>query len=205
MMTRRTTLLLLGAAGVVLATGRSAPAQSADAAATAFVQQTGNQIVAVVNGSGTSEQKRPRMQQVIDQNVDVDEIARFSLGGAWRRATAEQQRTYLGLFHDVLLNNIVSKIGDYQGVRFTVGRASPRADTIVVNTTVDRPNNPSTQVDWVISSASGRPKIVDVVAEGTSLRLTQRSDYAAYLNRNNGSVDALIAAMRQQIASANAG
>ncbi len=28
---------------------------------------------------------------------------------------------------------------------------------------------------------SGSPKIVDVIAEGTSLRLTQRSDYASYL------------------------
>jgi phospholipid transport system substrate-binding protein len=37
-----------------------------------------------------------------------------------------------------------------------------------------------------------------VVAEGTSLRLTQRSDYASYLSRNNNNVQALIDAMRQQ-------
>jgi phospholipid transport system substrate-binding protein len=46
------------------------------------------------------------------------------------------------------------------------------------------------------------PKIIDVIAEGTSLRLTQRQDYASYLTRNNNSVDALIDAMRQQIATA---
>jgi phospholipid transport system substrate-binding protein len=39
-----------------------------------------------------------------------------------------------------------------------------------------------------------------VIAEGTSLRLTQRQDYASYLTRNNNNVDALINAMQQQTA-----
>ncbi len=41
-----------------------------------------------------------------------------------------------------------------------------------------------------------------MVAEGTSLRLTQRSDYASYLSRNNNNIDALITAMQQQVAQA---
>jgi phospholipid transport system substrate-binding protein len=57
-------------------------------------------------------------------------------------------------------------------------------------------------VDWIINGASSSPKIIDVVAEGTSLRLTQRSDYAAYLSRNNNNIDALISAMRQQVSQA---
>ena len=42
---------------------------------------------------------------------------------------------------------------------------------------------------------------MDVVAEGTSLRLTQRSDYASYLTHNGNDVEKLIAAMRRQIES----
>jgi phospholipid transport system substrate-binding protein len=71
----------------------------------------------------------------------------------------------------------------------------------VVSTAVERPNNPPTNVDWIISNSANAPKIIDVIAEGTSLRLTQRQDYASYLTRNNNSVDALIDAMRQQIAA----
>lgn len=201
MMTRRPFFALVLALPLALGALRSAGAQPA-AGASAFVQQTGREIVQIVNGPGSAEDKRPRMQQVIDRVVDVDEIARFCLGANWRRATPEQQQTYLHLFHDVLLNNITSKIGDYQGVQFTIGRSAPRGETTVVSTVVERPNNPPANVDWIISEASGRPKIVDVVAEGTSLRLTQRSDYAAFLNRNSGSIDALIGAMRQQIAAA---
>jgi phospholipid transport system substrate-binding protein len=72
----------------------------------------------------------------------------------------------------------------------------------VVSTVVERPNNPPTNVDWIISNPATDPKIIDVVAEGTSLRLTQRSDYSSYLSHNNNNLDALINAMRQQVGSA---
>ena len=56
-------------------------------------------------------------------------------------------------------------------------------------------------MQWVIGNPSGNPKIVDVIAEGTSLRLTQRSDYASYLTHNNDNIDALISAMQHQVAA----
>ncbi len=203
MLTRRTLLQLTGAASMLALLGPvlagPALAQSAQQAA-AFVKSTGDALVGVVNGSGSVADKRRQLQQVIDNNVDVDEIARFCLGRFWHQATPEQQQQYIGLFHEVLLNNITAKLGEYQGVRFTMGRTQEREDTAVVSTTVERPNNPPTQVDWIVSNASGRPKIIDVVAEGTSLRLTQRSDYASYLSRNGNNVNALIEAMRQQAA-----
>lgn len=201
MLTRRILLKLTGAASMLALLGpvlaSPALAQSAQLA-TAFVKSTGDALVAVVNGSASLPDKRRQLQQVIDSNVDVDEIARFCLGRFWRQATPDQQRQYMSLFHEVLLNNIAAKLGEYQGVRFGMGRAQEREDIDIVTTTVERPNNPPTQVDWVVSTATGHPKIIDVVAEGTSLRLTQRSDYASYLSRNGNNVKALIDAMRQQ-------
>ena len=116
-----------------------------------------------------------------------------------RQAVAPaQQQQYLTLFHQVLVNTITGKLGDYQGVTFTVGRSVARDGDIGVATVIARPNAAPANVEWVVSTASGSPRIVDVVAEGTSLRVTQRSDYASYLNQHGGSVDALIAAMKQQ-------
>jgi phospholipid transport system substrate-binding protein len=178
-----------------------AAAQAADNA-TALVKSIGDKLVAVVNGPGSEHEKRERLTEIINSGVDVDGVARFCLGRYWRNASPEQQKRYMELFHQVLVNNITAKLGEYQGVRFTMGRTQHREDTDVVSTVVERPNNPPTNVDWIISNASGSPKIIDVIAEGTSLRLTQRSDYAAYLSHNNDSIDALISAMRQQVAQA---
>jgi phospholipid transport system substrate-binding protein len=204
-MPNRRHFLVLIAASLLPSAGRlvhPAWAQAAAARASEFVKSIGDQLVAVVNGPGTDRDKRQRLTEIIDSGVDVDGVARFCLGRFWRNASPEQQKRYMELFHQVLVNNITGKLGEYQGVHFTMGRAQQRDDNDVVSTVVERPNNPPTNVDWIISNASGSPKIVDVVAEGTSLRLTQRSDYAAYLSRNNNNIDALINAMRQQVAQA---
>jgi phospholipid transport system substrate-binding protein len=181
---------------------RPAVGQTVDGRASAFVKNIGDRLVAVVNGPESDREKRAKLTSIIDGSVDVDGVARFCLGRFWRSASAEQQQRYTELFHQVLVNNITSKLGEYRGVRFTMGRAQQRDDNSVVSTVVERPNNPPTNVDWIISNPTSEPKIIDVVAEGTSLRLTQRQDYASYLSRNNNSIDALINAMRQQVAQA---
>jgi phospholipid transport system substrate-binding protein len=163
------------------------------------VKSTGDRLVAVVNGPGSAVSKRAAMTQILNTDVDVDGIGRFCLGRFWRQATPDQQKRYLALFHEVLVTNITAKLGEYQGVTFTMGRGRSQDEEAVVSTTVVRPNNPPTAVDWIISNPASDPRIIDVVAEGTSLRLTQRQDYASYLTHNNNNVDALIAAMQNQV------
>jgi phospholipid transport system substrate-binding protein len=55
-------------------------------------------------------------------------------------------------------------------------------------------------VDWVVSTSSGTPQIVDLIAEGTSMRITQASDFTAFLAHHQYNVEDLIAAMRQKSA-----
>jgi phospholipid transport system substrate-binding protein len=203
-MPNRRSFIALTAASLLPIAGlraRVAMAQTVNRASE-FVKNIGDQLVAVVNGPGADRDKRARLTQIIDSAVDVDAVARFCLGRFWRTASPEQQKRYTELFHQVLVNNITVKLGEYRGVRFTLGRAQQRDENEVVSTVVERPNQPPTNVDWIINGASSSPKIIDVVAEGTSLRLTQRSDYAAYLSRNNNNIDALISAMRQQVSQA---
>ena len=204
-MPHRRTILVSTAASLLFATGwrpRLAHAQSAAQHATSFIKGVGDQLVAVVNSSQPDSQKRSQLTHIIDGAVDVDAVAKFCLGRFWRSASSQQQQNYTTLFHQVLVNNITSKLGEYRGVSFIMGKAQMRDEDAVVSTVVNRPNNPPTNVDWIVTNPVGTPKIIDVVAEGTSLRLTQRQDYASYLSHNNDSIDALINAMRQQVAQA---
>jgi phospholipid transport system substrate-binding protein len=196
MMPSRRFLLTVSAAW--LAIGRGAWGQSATDRAAAFVTTTGDKLVGVVNGPGSPQQKRQALTQVIDQAVDVDGVARFCLGRFWRQASPEQQKRFMTIFHQVLVANVTAKLGEYQGVKFTTGRSEQDGENVKVDTTVVRPNSPPTNVQWVIANPASDPRIVDVIAEGTSMRLTQRSDYASYLTHNNNSLDALINAMQQQ-------
>ncbi len=167
-----------------------------------FIARTALDLVAIVNSSVPLAEKQKRLRAVVDATVDVDEVARFCLGRFWRTASAEQQKTYVNLFHDVLVNDLTGKLGEYQGVKVTVGASRKHEDATIVSSIVERPNNPPAKVDWVVAQTANGPKIVDLVAEGTSLRLTQRSDYAAFVMRNNQSVEALLDALKQHLSQA---
>jgi len=198
LLSRRTALVLLAAAAPLAA---SAPARAAEVSpdqATDFIGRTGRDLMTAVNGAGSTQDKAAALQGIIDRAVDVNQIARFCLGRFWRQASPAQQQDYIDLFHRVLVQNITGKVGDYQGVTLVVNRATAREDGVAVTTTVTRPNNAPNRVDWLVSNESGAPRIIDVIAEGTSLRLTQRNDYTAYLGRNNNDVQALIEALKKQ-------
>jgi phospholipid transport system substrate-binding protein len=172
----------------------------AQTGAASFVQALGAQLVDVVNAPGPAAAKRDQLQPILDRDIATDQIALFCLGRYLQVATPSQKQAYVQLFHRVLLNSILGHLGGYRGVRFTIGQSSRQADGDHVGTVIYRPNEEPAQVDWVINEIDGGPKVVDVVADGTSLRTTQRGDYLAYLGRHGGSVDDLIAALRRQVA-----
>ncbi len=198
MLTRRILLTFGVASAALLIAQPDAKAQAGDA--TGFVRQLGEELIAVVNGPGSVAEKRRRLDPLIEQSVDIEAIGRFCLGLYWRTASPQQQQEFQRLFHQVLLTNIAGKIGDFRGVSFAMTSTSQREGGTYVGTTITRPNQQPNNVQWVVSNASGRPKIIDVIAEGISLRLTQRDDYAAVLSRNGRNVDVLLDLMRRQAA-----
>lgn len=196
MLTRRHMLVVSAA---LLAAPRHGSAQGVDP--TRFVVNLGNALVEIVNSPGPYEDKKQRLAPLIENDVDVDGIARFCLGRFSRTATPQQIGEYTRLFHQVLMNNIFGKIGQFQGVTFKPTTTTQAEEGALVGTVIQRPNQQPNNVQWVVNSVSGQPKIVDVKAEGASLRLTQRNDYASFLSQNNGNLDALISAMKRQLSS----
>lgn len=178
---------------------RHAFAQAGEQAVT-FVKSTSERLVAITNGAASPQERRAQLEQVVDATVDVDDIAHFCLGRFWRLAAPEQQKQYMVLFHDLLVTEIAGHLGEYRGVRVTMGLARATADTEIVITTVERPQFPTMQVDWVVSIASGHPKIVDLLAGGTSMRLTQSSDFTSYLSHHQYNIDAFLDGLRQMVA-----
>ena len=178
----------------------SAQAQATD---TAFVQSLGNRLTAIVNGSGSLADKKAAVLPMLSQDVDVDAIGRFCLGRFWRTATPAQQQRYLSLFHQVLTNSITGKLGDYRGVSIAVGEATTANGDGLVPTVITRPGQAPVNVQWKVSDSSGSPKVVDIIAEGVSLSINERDDYASYLAHHGNDVQALIDAMTRQVSHAS--
>lgn len=197
MITRRHSLALSLAA---LAAPEPAHAAVGAEAASAFIKRTGDALVAVVNGPGTARAKEAKLAAIIGGAVAVDRIGRFVLGQFWRLASPAERAQYLALFRQLIVFNITGQMNAYKGVGFSLGRAVARdASDIFVATIVTRPGQAPTDVQWDVSGAGGAMKIVDVVVAGTSLRQTQRSEYASVITRNGVRIPPLLAAMRAQL------
>lgn len=180
----------------------TALAQTDAGRAVAFIEATGRELTAAINDTGMGpDARRQRVAAILRRAVDVDGVGRFIIGRWWRSASSAEQQEYMRLFDETLVRNLAARFGEYQGVSFALGRAQSRTEEdVLVNTVIQRPNSPSFSLDWRVADVGGTPRIVDVIAEGTSLRLTQRSEYGAVVQRSNGQVAPLLEAMRGQIA-----
>jgi phospholipid transport system substrate-binding protein len=202
MQTRRSLITALVAAAPVGICLAAAPGARADdlSAARAMIESTGNQMVSIINSSADSAQKQAQFQRLVFANVDVDGVARFVLGRFWRIATPAQQQTYLETFRQLLVYAVTGQTSSFQGATFTMGSVTQQPVGIVVGTTVNVPGKPPATVQWVVAMMNGQPKIIDILAEGTSLRLTERNDYAGVISQHGGQIQPLIDAMRSQLA-----
>lgn len=169
--------------------------------ATTFVQTAGNELVAAINDPRLDlNARRDKVAQILRRTIDIEGTGRFILGRYVRQATPAEIAEYNRLFDDIIVRNLSARFGEYRGVRFSLGRSQQRTEEdALVNTIIERPNTPPFSLDWRVSEIGGQPRVVDVIAEGTSLRLTTRSEYSAVIQRNGGRVASLLEAMRNQI------
>jgi len=193
-------LLLAGLIGLA---GTKAQAQQMDITrATAFVDKAGQDLVNTINDPRLNQaQRRDKVAGILRSAIDIEGTGRFILGRHVRQASPAELQDYLKLFDEIIIRNLSARFGEYRGVRFSLGRSQQRTEEdALVSTLVERPNNPAFTLDWRVAEINGQPRVVDVIAEGTSLRLTTRSEYAAVIQRNGGRVASLLDAMRGQIA-----
>jgi len=183
------------------ATPRDAAAQ--DQGASAFIQNMGTQGLQAL--SGPEPQRVARFRQMFDSNFDVPGISRFVLGQYANSMAPEQQQEFAGLFRDYIAHAYSTRLAPYAGAPFRVTGARPHGGETVVSSEVTRPGGQPTRIDWHVVNNGGRYVVTDVNVDAVSMKITQRSEFAAIIQRNGGQPQALLAALRQQIGQSGAG
>ncbi len=191
--------LMLALAAAVLALPLSLRAAHAASDAATFVQTNGEKILQLAPKAEGDAAARQALLSLVNQTLDVNGIARFALGPYVRQASAKQLQAYLQVFHQVISNGVTARLSAYANASFTMGRDVPEDGDTLVETTIRRPGSPPADVNWLVGSKGGSMRILDVIAEGTSLRQTERSDYTSYLQNHDGNIDALIEALKHQV------
>jgi phospholipid transport system substrate-binding protein len=196
---RRRRLLPLLAALPALALPRPGPAAALAAAPEAerFIGALGERTVAVLARPGADGAARVReLAALLDEAVDLELLARLVLGRHWRGASDAQRREYVALFRGYARDSLAARFGGYTGgERFAVtgSRAAGEGDALV-GTRIMLGDRTSVAVDWRVREVGGRPMIIDVVAEGVSLLVTNRAEFDSIVNARG--MDGLLRQMR---------
>ena len=182
------------------------PDQAQQTPAGKFVQDLGNQAISVMADKSLSpDQHTQKYRDLLQNAFDMQAIAHFVLGRAWNSATQAQQQEFTKLFEQSVLNIYGQRLNLYSGESFRVTGARQESDKdFVVNSEVTHSDGSTpTTIDWRVRTQNGKPAIVDVTIAGVSQSVTQRDEYAAILQRNNGNIDALLDMMRQRAQQQN--
>jgi phospholipid transport system substrate-binding protein len=165
----------------------------------AFIEEVGRELPGVLGGAATDSEKRRRLEPFLARVVDVDALARFCVGRYWRQASPAQQEEYRQLFMGALTNAVASRVGVYgEGTsKVTVLPEITKPDGVYVTTIVQTGSEPPVRVIWIVDTGASPYRILDVQAEGISMRLSQRSDYVAFLAQHGGDFDAFLRALRE--------
>ena len=165
-----------------------------------FVDAIADQGIGFLSDSNLSDQKRKsEFQKLLKNNFDMNTIARFALGRYWKTASQAQRDEYMKLFETMILNVYSSRFSEYKGEKLSVEGSRPEGkNDILVNSTVAPENGQQIKVDWRVRLKNGQYKIVDVIVEGVSMSLTQRSDFSSVIQRGGGDINVLLDHLRQQ-------
>jgi len=177
----------------------AAPASADDAnpAASAFMQTLGSKAIKELTDPAIPQADRQaRFRALLDDHFDMGAIAKFTLGRYWRTATEEQRTEFRKLFEDFLVQSYSTRFSDYHGEKFEVAGSSPAdSGAIVVHSKIDMPSSEDVRVDWHLRPTDNGFAITDIVVEGVSMAVTQRSEFASVI-QSRGGVAGLLEALR---------
>jgi len=167
--------------------------------AKSFVDSMASEAIGFLGNADLSEdQKESRFRTLLTNSFDMNTIGRFALGRYWRTASAEQRADYQTLFSDMIIEVYSRRFGEYDGQALDVrsARADNEKDVTVQSFIVSNAGQ-EIQVDWRVRKKGSDYKVIDVMVEGVSMALTQRSDFSSVIQRGGGEVSVLLAHLRK--------
>jgi phospholipid transport system substrate-binding protein len=180
---------------VVALPGRSTAAQDPQA----VVRYIGTQGMAAVGPDISPARRIAQLRELFQDYFDVPGIAEFALGRYRSSASPQQQQEYLGLYRDYTVHAYDTQLGQYGATPFRVTGSQTYGEQTVVTSEIIRSGGSRVQIDWYLVNRHGDYKITDLSIGGISMKVTQRDDFARWIQNNGGRFDALLAVMRQQM------
>lgn len=187
-------LAVLSLALVLLLAGRPA---LADDPAQALVRSMSDEVIVLLRNDGLARpERREGLRSLFTKYMDLPFVGRFVLGRHWRPLDEKTKARFIDVFQEYVVNVYAKRLENYSGETIFVNgsRAVNDKDTLVASE-IRRQSGPPVALEWRIRES----KVIDVTVEGVSMAISQRDEFAAFLQR--ASIEDLIARLKQDSAS----
>lgn len=186
---------------VFLILGLSAPALAQDNAEQ-FIQDFGSKALEeLTDQSISSDEREKRFRSLLQEGFDLRSISQFIIARHWRSSSEEERKQFIQVFEDYLIQRFLPLFEKYQGETFQtngIRRDAQNENLSWVKVTFKRQQGDPVNTEWRVRNQDGSFSILDVRAEGASMALTLRDEYASVMNQRGG-LSGLIDALRQKL------
>ena len=167
---------------------------------TAFIRSLGEETIQTLSDAELSEKDRiTEFRRLFIIGLDFRTIGRFVLGRHWRRSTRAEIRAFEGLFADYVVTTYAMRLARYQVDKLKVGEVRDDGHgSVVVSSEIVPRNGTTARIEWRVRGNPANYKIIDVVVEGVSMAITQRSEFASVIQRGGGEFNSLLAQLRKR-------
>jgi phospholipid transport system substrate-binding protein len=163
-----------------------------EARARDLIDQVVSDINAVIASGRPLSQMISDFERIFSRYADVSIIARSTLGADANRASAAQLRAYTEAFRGYVARKYGKRFNEFIGGRIEVRDVRQVKSWHEVRSMAYLRGEAPFEVNFLVSDRSGEDKFFDMIIEGISLRLSERTEIGAMLDRRNGDINALI-------------
>ncbi len=195
-------LAIVGVAALV-SFGAPRPAVGAELGDPAiFVREFSAQAIGVLADQSLSGERREQVfRELLTAGFDVKATSRFVLGRYWRKTNEAQREEFMGLFEDLIVATYSRRFSGYDGQTLEVDAIREENERMAaVASRILRLAGEPIRIDWRLLRRGESWRIVDVVVEGMSMAMSQRSEYAAVIKSDGGKIHGLLAKLREKTA-----
>ncbi len=187
---------------VLLATAllAAAPSRAQETAPDVLAKRVTDEVLAVLRSdkdiqAGNTGKVVDLVEKKVLPHFDFERMTRLAVGGHWRKASAEQQKTLVNEFRALLVHTYASAFTAYrnQNIEYRPLRMEPADTEVTVRSQVVQPGGKPVTVDYRMAKGEGGWKVYDVLIADLSLVQNYRGSFESEVRK--GGIEGLVKAL----------
>lgn len=180
-------------------------AQTASAP-TAVIEKLHEKLIEIMKQGNRLDvaQRYQELQPILESSFDFERMISVAAGSFWTQASEDQRKQLLDAFSKLSITTYAARFNNWTGESFeTLGTRQGPRDTVLVDTRLNRPNDPAVPITYVMMQVDGQWRIIDVLLDRSISELAvRRSEYSQVLR--SGGTEKLAQVLEQKTAELRA-